>query len=153
MGLKRLFCAFLCLTVCGCTCTLWSQSEPVRAVLLQVDSKPVAVGFSTTVTIHLNIKEGFKVPKRPASKMQVDAIPEIKVQGATNLIEDGAGDDPEYYAAFKPVVLQVSPSKNARAGQYHLEGKFTYFFCSEKDKFCSRWVENFRIPIEVSGAR
>ncbi len=151
--MKRPFCACLWVFLFCCTGALWSQSGQVQAILLRVDSKPVAVGGSSTATIHLNIKEGFKVPKRPVSKLQLSTIPEIEVRGTLNLTEEGTGKDPGYFAAFKPVVLQISPSKSARVGQYQLEGKFTYFFCSERDKFCSRSVESFRIPVEVSGVR
>jgi hypothetical protein len=145
-------CSSLCLIPCLAGILL-SQLGPAQAVLLKVDPKPVAMGASSSVKIHLSIQGGFKVPKRPAPKIQLNAIPEIEVKGVTTLIEDGTGKDPEYFSAFKPVVLQINPSKNTRPGQYQLEGKFVYFYCSEREKFCSRSIENFRIPIEVYGAK
>ncbi len=69
------------------------------------------------------------------------------------LLEEGTGKDPEYFEAVRPLSLQLISSRSAQRGQYLLEGKFTYFYCSEKDKYCSRSVESLRIPIEVTDGK
>lgn len=99
--------------------------------------------------MELAVKEGFKVAKRPAPKLQVSptALFDVAVGGFT---ESLAGKEADYFGGFKPLELKIVPAKTTQAGKYSLAGKLTYFYCSEQDKYCSRSVESLAIPVEVS---
>jgi hypothetical protein len=98
----------------------------------------------------LSVKEGFKVAKRPAPKLQLNSTPSFVITLSTGFVESVPGEDPDYFGGFRPVELKVVPSKTTRRGKYALEAKLTYFYCAEREKYCSRSVENLTIPIEVS---
>ena len=129
----------------------YSQSLPTGILQLQTRSKPWPANSSGTVNINVVIKEGFKIPKRPSPKLQITPAPEFEVKGETNFVEEGQGKDPEYFNAFRPISLQVRTTQAKEPGQYSLSGKFVYFYCAEKEKYCSRSVETVQIPIEIAG--
>jgi len=126
-----------------------AQTGPAHILQLQTHSKPWAAGASGLVNMNLVIKDGFKIPKRPLPKIQIDSAPNFEIKGELNFIEEGRGNDPEYFNSFKPLALQVRAADSAKPGRYSLGGKFVYFYCSDKEKYCSRAVENVEIPIEI----
>ena len=119
-------------------------------IQLQYVSRPVTAGQSGNLMIHFKISDGFKIPKQPSPKVQLMSSAELEVQGNLLLMEEGTGKDPAYFNALRPLSIQLTPSRTAKRGQHLLEGKFIYFYCSEKEKYCSRSVENLQIPVEVA---
>ena len=133
--------------------TLSSPAAASSVIQLQFVSRGVVAGESGDLLIRFKISSGFKIPKRPSPKFELNSPTDLEVRGDLSLFEEGTGKDPEYFTGFRPLSLQLVSSRNARRGQYLLEGKFTYFYCSEKDKYCSRSVENLRIPIDVTNEK
>ncbi len=130
-----------------------SLAEASPVIQLQFVSSGVVAGESGNLLIRFKISSGFKIPKRPPPKIQLNSSTDLEVRGDLRLLEEGTGKDPEYFEAVRPLSLQLISSRSAQRGQYLLEGKFTYFYCSEKDKYCSRSVESLRIPIEVTDGK
>ena len=146
MRFHQICCLLVALLVLG------GVSSPAKAspvIQLQFNSKPVVAGDTGILTVHFRVAERFKIPKRPTSKFHLNSSAEVEIQGSFTLMEEGKAKDPEYFNALKPLSIQLYPSGTARRGQHLLEGKFTYFYCSEKEKFCSRSVETLQIPVEV----
>ncbi len=56
-------------------------------------------------------------------------------------------DDPKskdgYYVDLPTLKVPLTVSKT---GNYEIPGKLTYFFCSEKDGFCSRQILDVKVP-------
>jgi len=146
--MKRALALLVAIEFAACLVS-YSQSGPKGILQLQTVSKPWPANSSGTVNISVSIKEGFKIPKRPSPKFQIDPAPEFEVKGETNFTEEGRGKDPEYFNSFKPMSLQVVTAKTTAPGQYSLNGRLVYFYCSDKEKYCSRSVEGVRIPIEI----
>jgi hypothetical protein len=109
----------------------------------------VAAGVESQVQVTLAVKEGFKVAKRPAPKLQMMANEMFEVAVIDGFGESAPGKDPEYFGKFNPIGLRVLPAKTTKTGKYSLEGKVTYFYCSEQEKYCSRSVAALTIPLEV----
>jgi len=130
-----------------------AQTGGAGALQLQTNSKPWPANSSGVVNINITIKDGFKIPKRPSPKLQIDPTGTFEVTGDTSFTEEGQGKDPEYFHAFKPLSLQLAAAKTTQPGRYTLSGKFTYFYCSESEKYCSRSVEKISIPIELVAAK
>jgi hypothetical protein len=128
---------------------VFAQTGPTGVLQLQSHSKPWAAGASGLVNINLVIKEGFKIPKRPLPKIQIDPASDFEIKGALNFVEEGQGNDPDYFNSFKPLVIQVRATDATKPGRYSLGGKFVYFYCSNKEKYCSRAIESVQIPIEI----
>jgi hypothetical protein len=125
------------------------QTRSPQVLLLQYDLNPLAAGVDGLLNINLVIKDGFKVPKRPAPKIKITPSSEFEVRGDLIFLEEGKGKDPEYFNGFKPLALHIKPATTTKPGKYSLGGEFVYFYCSEKDKYCSRSAENLQIPLEV----
>ena len=148
--MKRAFAFLVVLALCRVS---YPESLPTGILQLQSRSKPWPANSTGIVNINVVIKEGFKIPKRPSPKLQITPVPEFEVRGETNFVEEGQGKDPEYFNAFKPISLQVRTTQAKDPGQYSLSGKFVYFYCAEKEKYCSRSVETVQIPIEIAASK
>jgi uncharacterized protein (DUF58 family) len=133
--------------------TVSAQLAPANVLEHRLSSSPVAAGKEGRVRMDLSVKEGFKVAKRPAPKLQLNSTPSFGLTLSTGFVESAPGKDPDYFGGFGPVELKVIPAKATKAGRYELEAKLTYFYCAEQEKYCSRSIENLTIPIEVSEAK
>ena len=140
----------LCLSlVVSMPILLSGQTGPAGILQPRYSQKVVTSGTEGKLHVELAVKDGFKVAKRPAPKLQV--IPNAQfgvVVGAFS--ESVVGNDADYFGGFKPLELKIAPAKTTPAGKHSLEAKLTYFYCSEIDKYCSRSVEALTIPVEVA---
>lgn len=129
-----------------------SQSRAVRILEAKAGSRSLVAGAPGVVPVDLVVKLGFKVAKRPVPKLQLNAVPSFEV-GVGGFVESIPAKDPDYFGAFKPLELRIVPTRTTKPGKYSLEGKLTYFYCSEQDKYCSRSVEPVLIPVEVVASK
>jgi hypothetical protein len=128
---------------------LGGQTGPAGILQPRFSQQAMASGVEGKLQIELVVKEGFKVAKRPAPKLQISPNARFEVLvGGFN--ESVASKDADYFGGFKPLELRIAPAKTTQAGKYSLEAKLMYFYCSEIDKYCSRSVEALSIPVEVA---
>ena len=125
------------------------QSDSTIVLQHRVMVNQLTAGEAGTVTLELSVKEGFKIAKKPVPMLQLTPRPNFEVKTPIPFVEARAGTDPEYYGELKPLDIPVLAGKDLRPGQYELEGKLTYIYCSEKDKYCGRFATNIKIPIVV----
>ena len=125
------------------------QSDSGTVLQHRVMANRLNPGEIGTVTLEFGVKEGFKIAKRPAPMLQLTMSSDFEVKSPVLFQEARAGKDPEYYGELKPLEISVLTGKNIPPGQYGLEGKLTYVYCSEKDKYCGRSVAGIKIPIIV----
>ncbi len=137
-----------CLTI-GLSLVVHGQVGATEVLQVQSNSKPVPAGVRGSVEMHFVIKQGFKIPKKPAPKMHIIPRPEFEVKGDLSFAEEGPAKDTEYFSKIKSLNLHFTPASGTGPGKYRLDGKLVYFYCSEEDKYCSRAVESIQIPIEV----
>lgn len=131
---------------------LSGQSGPAGILQPRYSQQTVTSGAEGKLHIELRVKEGFKVAKRPAPKLQVNPHAQFGVV-VGGFSESVAGKDADYFGGFKPLQLVIAPAKMIPAGKHSLEGKLTYFYCSDVDKYCSRSVEALTIPVEVANKK
>ena len=81
--------------------------------------------------------------------LQLASSPNFEVKSPVLFQEARAGKDPEYYGELKPLEISVLTGMEIPPKQYVLEGKLTYIYCSEKDKYCGRSVADIKIPVIV----
>ncbi len=126
-----------------------SQAPTAGVLLAQFSSSRMVAGDESLVRIGFTIKDGFKISKRPSPKFQPNPNPEFEIKIPVIFSDIKESGDPEYFSGLKPLELHLVPAKATKPGRYSIEAKLTYFYCSEKDKYCSRSMENLKIPIEV----
>jgi hypothetical protein len=125
------------------------QSDPGTVLQHRVVANRLTPGEVGSITLELNVKEGFKIAKKPAPKLLLAPSSEFEVKNPVTFQEARAGKDPEYYGELKPLEIPVLAGKGVPPGQYVMEGKLNYIYCSEKDKYCGRSNTSIKIAILV----
>ncbi len=116
----------------------------------------VRAGREIKLVFHMQPQEGFHVNVEPAIKLALlDAksftlaaekfTPDAKTKTLTT--EDGFKIfDPKH---SQPVTFAVKVAKNVKPGKYPLKAKLTYYFCSDKDGYCSFKNQEFVFNVVV----
>ena len=108
---------------------------------------PVRAGKKTEIIVSFSALSDYRIDRLlPISLKLTPAagvmLPKTEIKAS--------GDDPKsndgYYVDLP--ILKI-PLTIVRAGKYEIPGKLTYFFCSEKDGFCSRQILDVKVPITV----
>jgi len=126
-----------------------AQSNQELVLQHRVIANCLKAGEAGKVSLVLSVKDGFKLAKRPAPKLQLNSGPNFQVSAPIDFAEAKSGKDREYYGDLNPLDISILAGKDVRAGQYTLAGKLIYFYCSEKGRYCSRSEENIQLPIIV----
>jgi hypothetical protein len=116
----------------------------------------VRAGGEIKLVFNMQPQQGFHVNVEPAIKLALlDAksfaltaekfTPDAKTKTLTT--EDGFKIfDPKH---SQPVTFAVKVAKNAKPGKHPLKAKLTYFFCSDKDGYCSFKNQEFVFNLVV----
>jgi len=128
---------------------LMGQSDPGTVLQHRVTANQLTSGEPGIVTLELGVKEGFKIAKKPPPNLQLASSPNFEVKSPVLFQEARAGKDPEYYGELKPLEISVLTRLEIPPKQYELDGRLTYIYCSEKDKYCGRSATNIKIPVVV----
>ncbi|MDZ7364080.1 MAG: protein-disulfide reductase DsbD family protein [candidate division KSB1 bacterium] len=116
----------------------------------------VRAGGEIKLVFHMQPQEGFHVNVEPAIKLALlDAknfsLKAEKFSPDTNTktltTEDGFKIfDPKH---SQPVTFAVKVAKNVKPGKHPLKAKLTYYFCSDKDGYCSFKNQEFVFNVVV----
>jgi len=116
----------------------------------------VRAGREIKLVFHMQPQEGFHLNVEPAIKLALlDAksftlaaekfAPDANTKTLTT--EDGFKIfDPTH---SQPVTFAVKVAKSAKPGKYPLKAKLSYFFCSDKDGYCSFKNQEFVFNVVV----
>ncbi|GEM_PF-1123019 len=123
--------------------TIAQEGEEVK-ITVQAVNDTVRAGRETKFIFNMQPAEGFHVNVEPQIKLVLletkDFTPVAEkftpAAGAKTLTtEDGYKIfDPKH---AQPVTFAVKVAKGLKPGKYPVKAKLTYFFCSDKDGFCS----------------
>ena len=101
----------------------------------------------------MSVKKGYKLAKRPGPKIEMTSVPGLEIVSISPFTERTPSEEPDYFGRLNPIGIKIAAAETTKAGNYSFEGKVTYFFCSEREMYCSRSVEPLRIPVEVVEAK
>jgi uncharacterized protein (DUF58 family) len=123
--------------------TMAQEGEEVK-ITAKVVKDTVRAGRETKFVFQMQPAEGFHVNVEPQIKLALletkDFTPVAEkfttaADAKTLTTEDGYKIfDPQY---TQPVTFAVKVAKGLKPGKYPVKTKLTYFFCSDKDGFCS----------------
>ena len=111
-----------------------------QARLSQGTLKP---GSSVEVLIVLTPKEGIHVNTDPSMEFQWNRNRYINFDSTTSLPKD---EKTGYLDPSKPVRYSMTLSRTIPAGKHTVKGAVRYFFCSDSEGWCNRFVQ----PVEFS---
>ena len=108
---------------------------------------PVRAGKKTEIIVSFSALSDYRIDRLLPISLKLTATAGVTLAKAEI---KASGDDPKsndgYYIDLP--ILKI-PLTIVRAGKYEISGKLTYFFCSEKDGFCSRQILDVKVPITV----
>jgi hypothetical protein len=107
---------------------------------------PVKVG-ATEVVVRFKLRDGFGINRTPPITLKVTEPSGLKIEKKefeTPETDPKAKD--EYYVDLPEIRVPVTVLK---AGTYSIPAKFSYFFCSKKDGFCSKQSYDIKIPLRA----
>jgi hypothetical protein len=127
-----------------CSNATMAQDEDEVKITAQAVKDTVHAGRETKFVFHMQPAEGFHVNVEPQIKLALletknftlaaeKFMPEANAKTLTT--EDGYKIfDPKH---TQPVTFAVKVAKGLKPGKYPVKAKLTYFFCSDKDGYCS----------------
>ena len=108
---------------------------------------PVKAGRKANVAVSFIVKNGYKINRDPTITLDLTPVKGVTLESKS--IEASSVDKKstdEYYVDLPTMRVGVTAAK---AGNYELPGKLTYFFCSKSDGFCSKQSVDVKIPLQV----
>lgn len=97
-----------------------------------------SVRFTPNDGIHINTEPMFDVVLENSSVFEIIGNPRFK------------STDKEYLDHALPVVYTLKAKKGAAPGTHRVKGKVVYFYCSDADGWCNRFVQPFDLSVELS---
>jgi hypothetical protein len=124
-------------------------SEPIK----------VTVDKESTAEIYLKPVEGIHINLEPPIKIELlssKGVTQIKEekkatpQKTDDKLKTVEKKDGEYFDPSKPVLVKFKVGKDIGSGKTEIKAKVTYFYCSDKEGWCSQGRDEVIIPVVVS---
>jgi len=114
-----------------------------KYVTVNVDIKgnKLKAGSSIEMLISLKPVDGIHINLKPAIELTLDSLSSAALSG-TMKIPKG----PEYLDTSSPITQRILLAKKVKPGNVALKGMLTYYYCSDKEGWCSK----FKQPIEIT---
>lgn len=117
-----------------------------KSVTLTVTLKDtlVAPGATGEIAIQFQPVEGIHINLQPALDFKLDTASRAALTG-TLVLPKGA----PYLNTSAPVLQRFQVPKDAKPGPLALKGTLTYFYCSDKDGWCSKYKQPLEFALTV----
>ena len=106
---------------------------------------PIHAAKRGEVVASFTALKDYAIDRTPPMTLKLTSVPGVTI-GESKLVE-AVGDrnsKEQFYKELPKVKVSLTVAK---PGQYIIPGKLTYFFCNEKDGFCSRQILDVKIPV------
>ncbi|MFZ4619069.1 MAG: hypothetical protein ACOYNS_00810 [Bacteroidota bacterium] len=105
----------------------------------------VAKKTSVAVAFHLTPNEGIHINTTPAVEFVLAKDSPFELSGKPQYKKT----DKDYLETASPVAVTLNAKNNSLSGKAVIKGKLNYFYCSEKDGWCSRFSQPVEITVEI----
>jgi hypothetical protein len=112
------------------------------AVELNLPQQQLRAGETGTVLIFFKPKKGIHITTDPLFELTFDTLTQFFSTGKTTFEKDKK----EYLKTQQPVKQRFLVAKKTLPGSYRLKGTLIYYYCSDKEGWCSR----FKQPVELT---
>ncbi len=113
-------------------------------VTMQLLSAPSLSGTGT-LAFTFDPADGIHVNTNPPFELRLDKQSPFTVVG-TPVFEK---TDKEYLDIATPLTFSLAPKQGTAAGTYSVKGKLNYFFCSDAEGWCNRFVQPIDLTVTV----
>ena len=113
----------------------------------QFHAASIQVGKKAEIRVSFTKVNDYAIDRTLAITLKLTPVPGVRL---VNLELKTSSDDPKskdgYYVNLPILKIPLTASKT---GRFEIPGKLTYYFCSEREGFCSRQIIDVKIPITV----
>src|SRR5437762_600822 len=107
-------------------------------------STPLHAGKRGEVIVTFTGLKGYRIDRLLSIALKLTPVPGVMVQKTEiKSSSDDRKSNDGYYVELPTLRI---PLTVAKPGKFEIPGKLTYFFCSEKDLFCSRQILDVKVP-------
>lgn len=117
------------------------ENEYVKCEIV-LQHKEMKAGSTGYVLISFRPKNGIHITTDPPFRISLDTLQRFFTLGKALFSKDARG----YLNSHETVRQSFTIAKTVTAGTYTLGGTLIYYYCSENDRWCSR----FKQPIALS---
>jgi DsbC/DsbD-like thiol-disulfide interchange protein len=124
------------------------KNNPSVSCSVTVSPAKAKPGSTVTLKVTLTPVRGIHINMTPPVEIRLDSCDFVSATGTLQFpkpLKDG------YLDASKPVTLPVTISKSRPSGKVTIRGMVVYFYCSEKDGWCSRFKQKFEAELTIAG--
>ena len=90
--------------------------------------------------------DGIHITSDPAMKIDIDSKGPFRPQGKPREAVDSSTG---YLSSDEPVMQVFNVSPRAPTGQQRLKANITYYFCSDDEGWCRKFVQTIDLPVQV----
>ncbi len=115
-------------------------------VQVQYSINPDTLKPASEAKLYINFlpQNGILINVDPPIELQID-----KKIGTLHKLELPKSKNGKYLDHNKPVIQTIKLNKNLKPGKFKLNGNLTYFYCSEKEGWCSKAQQKIEINIII----
>ena len=121
-----------------------SKVNQYVACTVTAKDKKVNAGGATSLLFTLTPQKGIHVNFTPPMKVTFDSASVAAVAGEPSVTKRDTLVDTSH-----PIVQPITLAATAPAGTAVVRGTLTYFYCSDKEGWCSRFQQPFEVKIPV----
>jgi hypothetical protein len=110
-----------------------------------VKEKNIKPGSSSDLHISLKPVSGIHINLKPAIELKLDSASVVSIIDKPSIPKGK-----EYLDTSTPVTQRLSIPNNLKPGEISVKGTLTYYYCSDKDGWCSKFKQPFTVTLNVS---
>jgi len=120
-------------------------SLPQILTLAFKPATPLHVGKRGEVIVSFTGLKDYRIDRLLPITLKLTPVPGVTLpKTEIKSSSDDAKSKDGYYVELPMLKIPLTVS---RRGRFEIPGKLTYFFCSEKEGFCSRQILDVRVPV------
>lgn len=119
------------------------ENEYVKT-FISLDTKEIKAGGNGNINISFKPENGIYINIEPEVEVTLD-----NKFAVIDTIITLSGKNKDYLDLKKPVKANFKISNNLKEGTYQLKGSLIYFYCSEKEGWCSRYKQPFNLNLKI----
>jgi hypothetical protein len=108
---------------------------------------PIRAGKKTDIIVSFTALKDYAIDRLIPITLKLAPTPNVTL--AKTEIKAPSEDPKSKNGYYVDLPILRIPLTVVRAGDYEIPGQVTFFFCSEKDGFCSRQTVSVKIPVSA----
>ncbi len=121
-----------------------NDNEYIKIELRQPEK--ISIATSGEIAFVFEPVTGIHINTTPLFELKVEKDSPFEVVGKARFQKN----EKEYLDLKKPLEFSIKAKKGTKTGFQNLKGKLNYFYCSDKEGWCSRFSQVIDVAIEVT---